>query len=435
MPEILDYFKATARTYNLYDKIRFRTRVVNMRWEENRQKWVLRWRNEATGDEGDYVAEIVYSCVGLLRVPSIPEEFRDFKGEMWHSAQWNTTADLKGKRVGIVGCSASGIQIIPKIADQVSHLTVYARTVPYVLPWLNYRYSETTKWIFRNIPFLHWLYTMLWFYLTDSNILLYYRLAWYSFIHRVVMNAAAWLFLFVQVRDKELRKKLTPDYEIGSRRIVMSDDFLSTMEKPNVELRTEKIVKVDGRTIELEDGSKQELDVLILATGFGWVENYPPESWIGKGGVDVPKSWGEDPKTYYGITVPASPNHFLIWGPNSGIAHNSLTSIVETHVNYSIQALSYMMENNLGVIEVKEDAAKAFMDFIDRRFETHILTNCRRPKFLNSHGRVGGFWCGSCTEFWWHLRRFNHDIYLTELRAPRSLQEAKPVVNGVHKEV
>ncbi|KAF9974825.1 hypothetical protein BGZ73_001685 [Actinomortierella ambigua] len=414
--EILEYLKATARTYNLYNKIKFQTRVVNMRWKDDRQKWVLHWRNEATGVEGDYEADIVYSCTGLLRVPLIPDEFREFKGDMWHSAQWNTSVNLSGKRVGVVGCSASGIQIIPIVARQVSHMTVYARTMPYILPWCNYRYSDAIKWAFRTSPTFLWLYTAFWYYLTDSNILLYYRLSWYSFIHRMVMYAVTWLYLFLFVRNKTLRKKMAPDYEIGSRRVVLTDDLFPALQRPNVDLRTEKIVKVEGHSIELEDGSKQELDVLILATGFGWVENYPYDTWFGKNGVDVSKSWGEDPLTYYGTTVPSSPNHFLIWGPNSGIGHNALTAIIEAQVEYSIQALSSMMEKDLGVIEVKEEAAKAFLDLKNRRFQNHIFTNCRRPKFLNSHGRVAGFWFGSCTEFWWHLRRFDLGVYKTEPR-------------------
>ncbi|KAF9164783.1 hypothetical protein DFQ26_001017 [Actinomortierella ambigua] len=433
-PEILDYLKATARTYNLYDKIKFQTRVVNMRWDEDRQKWTLHWRNEATGVEGDYVADIVYSCTGLLRIPSIPEEFHDFKGPMWHSARWDASVDLKDKRVAVVGCCASGIQIIPNVGREASHMTVYARSMPYILPWCNYRYSDAIKWAFRNVPLVHSLYTAFWYYAIDSNILLYYRLTWYSFIHRMIMYAVTWLYLFLSVRDKTLRKKMTPDYEIGSRRIVLTDDFFSTMQKPNVDLRTGKIVKVEGRSIELDDGSKQEFDVAILATGFGWVENYPPDTWFGRGGVDVAKSWGEDPLTYFGTTAPASPNHFMIWGPNSGIGHNSLTAIIEAQVNYTMQALSSMMENSLSVIEVKEEAAKAFLALNDRRFENHIFTNCRRPKFLNSRGRCAGFWCGSCTEFWWHLRRFDLSIYNTEPRIGNAA-EVKPVPNGELKEV
>ncbi|KAG0201885.1 hypothetical protein BGX28_005422 [Mortierella sp. GBA30] len=403
--EIRAYLKATAKTYNIYDKVQFKTRVSSMQWNEGRKKWALRWVKESSGEEGNYEADIVFHAAGVLRLPNIPKEFEAFEGEKFHSARWNHAVDISDKRVGVVGTSASGVQIVSAIADKVQSLDVYGRSPAYITPQLNVTYNRIWRFLFCYVPFFYTLYRAFWYYYVDSTILLYHKMAWYSVFHRVIVYFVTWLHRFLQLpSDPVLRRKLTPEYEIAARRIVLSDTYYPTFKKPQVSLHQDPIISVQGKTIETKDGSKSELDVLILATGFDWIANFPVGYWVGYGGVDIATGWGESPTTYYGTCVPKAPNFFLIWGPNSGVAHHAITSMVEIQVMYGIRAMSYMMEHDITSMEIKQEEAERFLRFLDSRIEHTIFTTKVMPKFVNSKGRCRGFWLGSCTEFWWHLR-------------------------------
>ncbi|KAF9105902.1 hypothetical protein BGX29_011114 [Mortierella sp. GBA35] len=410
--EVLAYFRSTARTFNIYDKIQFKTRIKSMQWHESRRKWILRWVKEETGEEGNDEVDVVLQGTGVLRLPNIPKKFEAFEGEMWHSARWNHSVDITGKRVGVVGISASGAQIVPAIADQVQSLDVYGRSPAYITPQRNLTYNWVWQLLFRYVPFFFAFYRAFSYYYVDSTILLYHKLAWYSVFHRAIVSFVTWWHRFRALpNDPELRRKLTPEYELAARRIVLSDTFFPAFKKPNVHLHQDPIVSVQGKTIKTRDGPEKELDILVMATGFEWVENYPPGFFLGRNGIDIYTNWGESPTTYYGTTVPHAPNFFFIWGPNAGIAHHALTSIIEVQVSYAIRALSYMMENDLESMEVKQSAAEDFLKLLDRRMERTVFTTTVMPKFLNSKGKCRGFWFGSCTEFWWRTRKLHPELY------------------------
>ncbi|KAG0273143.1 hypothetical protein BGZ95_011040 [Linnemannia exigua] len=410
--EMLAYLRSTAKTFNIYDKIRFKTRIVSMQWHETRRKWILHWAKDELGEEGQDEVDVVIHGAGVLRLPNIPKEYEAFEGEMWHSARWNHTVDISGKRVGVVGMSASGAQIIPAIADQVQSLEVYGRTPYYITPQRNRTYTRIWTLLFRYLPFFYAFYRAFTYYYVDSTFLLYNKLAWHSVFHRAVVYFVTWWHRFRHLpNDPRLRQQLTPQYEIASRRIILSDTFFPTFKKSNVRLHSEPIVSVEGKKIKTRDGVERELDVLVLATGFDWVSNFPPGYLTGRNGIDISTNWGESPTTYYGTTVPLAPNFFLIWGPNSGVAHHALTSMVELQVSYAIRAISYMMKNDLESMEIKQSAAEDFLKLLDRRIERTVFTTTVMPKFLNSMGQCRGFWFGSCTEFWLRTRDLPPELY------------------------
>ncbi|KAF9417652.1 hypothetical protein BGZ94_009913 [Podila epigama] len=431
--EVLAYFRSIAKVYNIYDKVRFNTRVTSMSWHDERKKWILHWVNTSLGQEGDYEADVVLHGAGVLRLPNVPNEFKSFKGEMWHSARWNHAVDLKGKRVGVVGTSASGIQVIPAIADKVETLDVYGRSPAYITPMLNRSYGPAWRFCCRYLPFFCALYTSLLYYSMDLNIHLYHKLAWNSVLHRIFVYFVTWLHRFTQLpNEPTLRRKLTPQYELASRRIVLSNTYYPTLKRDNVTLHQDAIVSVKDKTIETKDGSFRELDVLVLATGFDWISNFPPGYFMGRGGIDIAVNWGENVTTYFGTCVPNAPNFFLIWGPNGGIAHHSLTSIIEVQVMYTIRALSYMMENDLATMEVKQEAAEDFLATLDKRMEKMMFTTTVMPKYLNSQGKCRGFWWGSVTEFWWHLRSLHPERFLTQGRK-KDTEKLDFNQDGVHR--
>ncbi|KAF9913614.1 hypothetical protein BX616_009820 [Lobosporangium transversale] len=413
--EIWAYMRRVAKKYNLYEKIRFRTEVTRIEWNNSRQKWIVDYMDLSTGERSVMEADIVFSGAGPLRIPFIPKQFDDFEGPKWHTAQWNHSIDLTNKRVAIVGSGASAIQVVPSIVDKVKTLEYYQRTPSYIIPRRNGPYSSLWKFLFRYIPFFHFIYFKLNYYGSELTINIFSN----KLIHRLprlFTTFLSWGFRMWQVRDKNLREKLTPKYEMGCRRIVVASNYFPAVCKKNVNVHTEAIQTVKGNTLTLKDGSVQEVDALVLATGFKAQEMIPPKYLFGKNGVDLEKRWGKNPSTYYGITSPETPNMFFLLGPNTGLGHNSVLFMIETQVDYAIKAMSYMMANNLSAIEVTPKACQEFMTELDKRMQAKVWSSTCQSWYQNSEGRVTALWWGSCGQYWWRLRKFHPHNFVASKR-------------------
>ncbi|KAI8601628.1 putative flavin-binding monooxygenase-like protein [Dissophora ornata] len=403
--EIWDYLRRTARKYNLYEKISFRTEITHVEWNEGLQKWELDYVNLNSGQTSKMEADIVFSGMGPLRIPQIPKEFEAFEGPKWHTAQWDHSYDLTNRRVAIVGSGASAIQVVPSIAKKVKTLEYYQRTASYIVPRRNAHYSALWKWMFRKIPFFHFIYYKILYWSSE------YTIAAFSSkrkdrIPRLVVTFLAWFFRYVQVRDKILRQKLTPNYEIGCRRIVVSSNYYPALKRKNVNVHTETISGVNGNTIILKDGSVQEVDALILATGFHVQRILPLGFLIGKGGCDVMEKFGKNPVTYYGLTSYVTPNLFFLLGPNTGLGHNSVLFMIETQVEYAIKAISFMMEKDLVSVQATKTACEEFVDEADQKMKGMVWSSNCNSWYQNEDGKVTALWWGSCSHYWWRLRKF-----------------------------
>ncbi|KAG0352177.1 putative flavin-binding monooxygenase [Gamsiella multidivaricata] len=404
--EIWAYMRRVAKKYNLYEKIRFRTEVTRVEWNQDRQKWILNYMNLATGEQSVMEADIVFSGTGPLRIPQIPKQFENFEGPKWHTAQWNHSFDLTNKRVAVVGSGASAIQVVPAIVDKVKTLEFYQRTPTYIVPRRNGAYSKLWKFMFRYVPFFHFIYFKLNYWSSELTINIFSN----KFIHllpRTIATCLAWMYRVWQVRDKVLREKLTPKYEMGCRRVVVSSNYFPALTKKNVNVHTEAITGVKGNTLILKDGSVQEVDALVLATGFQVQEMVPPKFIIGKNSVDLKEKWGKNPLTFYGLTTPDTPNLFFLLGPNTGLGHNSVLFMIETQVEYAIKAMSYMMAKNLSSLEVTSKACNDFIKDLDSRMEDKVWSSTCQSWYQNDEGRVTALWWGSCGQYWWRLRNFN----------------------------
>ncbi|KAG0249550.1 hypothetical protein BG011_009194 [Mortierella polycephala] len=347
-PEIWAYLRRVAKKYNLHEKIQFRTEIVHVEWNQDRQKWVLDYINLATNEKGVLEADIVFSGMGPLRIPQIPKQFENFEGPMWHTAQWNHSIDLTNKRVAVVGSGASNKLI-------------------------------------HRLP-------------------------------RAIASFMAWTYRFIQIRDKALRAKLTPDYEMGCRRIVISSNYFPALAKKNVNVHTETITAVKGNSLMLKDGSVQEVDALVLATGFKVQEMIPPKFVIGKDGVDLIGAWGKNPSTFYGVTSSHTPNMFFLLGPNTGLGHNSVLFMIETQVEYAIKAMSYMMENNLSTIQVTEKACNDFVTDLDEKMKDKVWSSTCQSWYQNDEGRVTALWWGSCSQYSRRMKNFHPQCFINTPR-------------------
>ncbi|KAF8929403.1 monooxygenase [Dissophora ornata] len=405
-PEIWAYMRRVAKKYNLYEKIRFRTEITHVEWNQSRQKWVLDYMNLATSERSVMEADIVFSGTGPLRIPQIPKQFENFEGPKWHTAQWDHSFDLTNKRVAVVGSGASAIQVVPSIVDKVQTLEFYQRTPTYIVPRRNGAYSKLWKFMFRYVPFFHFINFKLNYWTSELTINIFSN----KLIHvlpRTLATCLAWFYRMWQVRDKVLRQKLTPKYEMGCRRVVVSSNYFPALVKKNVNVHTEAISGIKGNKLMLSDGSIQEVDALILATGFKVQDMIPPKFLIGKNGIDLQERWGKNPSTYYGLTSPETPNLFFLLGPNTGLGHNSVLFMIETQVEHAIKAISYMMAKNLSSLEVTPKACDDFMKDLDSKMEKKVWSSTCQSWYQNEEGRVTALWWGSCGQYWWRLRNFN----------------------------
>ncbi|KAF9183376.1 hypothetical protein BGZ50_004263 [Haplosporangium sp. Z 11] len=409
--EIWEYQRRTAKKYNLYDRIQFRTEVTRVEWKEDRQKWVLDYVNVNNGKTGQMEADIVFSGMGPLRIPNIPKEFDAFEGPKWHTAEWDHSYDLTNKRIAIVGAGASAIQIVPSIVKKVKTLEYYQRTASYIIPRRNACYGAVWKWMFKHVPLFHFFYYKYLYYSSEILIRIFSS-KWQDRIPRALMASMISIFRFIQVRDKALRKKLTPDYAIGCRRVVVSSDYYPALTRKNVNVHTEPIVGIKGKTLILHDGSEQEVDALVLATGFQTQTFVQKGFMIGRGGCDVHSVWGKTPSTYYGITSPETPNMFFLLGPNTNLGHNSILFMLESQVDYAIKAISHMMKANVSSLQVTEAACNDFMNEVDEKMKGMVWsTNCH-SWYQNSDGRVTALWWSSCSQYWWRLRHFHSQRFI-----------------------
>ncbi|KAF9940249.1 hypothetical protein BGZ67_008015 [Mortierella alpina] len=415
--EILEYMRRVAQKHALHKKIQFQSKITHVEWHQDLQKWVLDWTNTGTGETGQTKADVVFSGTGPLRVPVIPKQFESFEGPKWHTAQWNHDYDLTNKRVAVVGSGASAIQIVPSIVGKVKTLEYYQRTPSYVIPRNNNSKSGLLKFLFRYVPLLFWINKKLAYW--TSEFFLYYVFS-YKWRHALARSFAMWGAWFVRywnVRDKTLRQKLTPNYPIGCRRIVVSSDYLPALTRKNVNVHTEAITGVKGHSIMLQDGSVQEVDALVLATGFKVQDMLDQGFLIGRGGCDVSKVWGIDPQTYYGLTSAETPNFFFLLGPNSALGHNSVLYMIETQVEFGIRALSHMMRHDLSSIQVTNKACKAFGDEMEAKMKDMVWSSQCRSWYQNEKGKVTALWWGTCSEYDWRLRKYRSQDFVEVKRA------------------
>ncbi|KAF9430399.1 hypothetical protein BGZ94_007050 [Podila epigama] len=413
--EILEYMRQCSKKHNLYEKIKFRTEVTSAVWEQDKQKWIVRYTELATGKHGLMEADIVFAGTGPLRIPNIPKQFNDFAGPKWHTAQWDHSYDITGKRIAIVGSGASAIQVVPGIVDKVAKLEYYQRTPTYIVPRNNARYSNLTKFLFRYMPLLYKINHKLIYWSSEITLLAFSnKLA--NKLPRLLATFMSWLHRFIQIRNKSLRQKLTPKYEMGCRRIVVSSDYYPALAKKHVSVHTGEIQLIKGNTVHMSDGSSQEVDAMVLATGFKVQDMVAPKFVTGKNGIDINAYWGKNPYTYYGITCPETPNMFFLLGPNTGLGHNSVLFMIETQVDYVIQGISYMMANNLSTLEVKPKACDAFMTELDAKMKEKVWSSACQSWYQNDEGRVTALWWGSVSQYWRRLKRFHPDRFVGKQR-------------------
>ena len=391
-PEIWRYLEAVTDQYDLRRHLVFGAEVIRADWEPGPARWRLRT------SRGEITADVLICASGPLSEPSLPDVpgLGEFSGEVFHSARWNHDFDLAGKRVAVVGTGASSIQIVPEIQPLVQRLVLFQRTPAWVVPRRDRTITEFEKRLYRQVPAAQRL-ARLGIYVSRESLV-------GGFTRRPgILKAAqraALRHLARSIPDPRLRAKLTPDYVMGCKRILISSDFYPALREPNVQVVASGLAKVDGGTLTAKDGTSCEADAIILATGFHAVDAPIADRIYRADGMSLAKSWAGDMRALRGTTIAGFPNLCMVIGPNTGLGHNSMIYMIESQFNYILDYLDTLDRTGAAAMDTRPGAQQRWCDDVERRMASTVWTTGGCVSwYLNAAGRNPTLWPGSTIGF------------------------------------
>ncbi|MFC5478449.1 flavin-containing monooxygenase [Massilia suwonensis] len=402
--EIHAYLQDCVRRFGLGAHLRYRTEVAGARYDEVRALWEV---SLAGGDR--MLARMLVSATGLLSRPLLPRlpGIDSFRGPAFHSARWDHAVSLAGKRVAVIGTGASATQFVPAIAGETGGLTVFQRSPSYMIPRCDRAYRPWEQALFRRLPPAMRLHRGLIYVKYEARALAFTRM---KAILSLAVGRPFQRMLARDVPDPALRASLTPDYPIGCKRILLSDDYLSVFARPDVRLVTEAIRRVTPSGIETEDGTSHPADVLIYGTGFAATEFLAPMRISGRGGRDLNEAWREGAEAYLGMTVPGFPNFFMLYGPNTNLGHNSIVYMLESQVEHVMRCRRALLAAGAASIEVEPGAHRRFNTRLHARLADAVWQGCR-SWYLDRHGRNSANWPGFTFSYRWLTRHASLRAY------------------------
>lgn len=416
-PEIWEYMRDCSRRYGVEPHIRFRCEVEEAAWDEDAQVW----RIETS--QGPVTANVVVAGMGPLAEPKLPDipGIETFKGRAFHSARWDHDHDITGKRVAVVGTGASAIQIVPAIQPRVAKLKVFQRTPPWIVPRRTDReITELEKRLYRAFPALTKIPRAVTYVARELLVL---GLAKDPRLMKIP-EAVALRHLRRQVRDPELRRKLTPDYSIGCKRILPSDDWYPALQQPNVELVDQGVKAVTETGLVAADGSEHEVDTIVFATGFHVTDMPIGQKVRGRGGVLLDDVWRGSPQAYLGATVAGFPNMFTLIGPNTGLGHSSMVYMIESQIQYVLDALRVMDERGLTSVEVRQDVQDAYNAELQAKMPKTVWMSGCASWYIDANGRNTTIWPDFTFRFRKRTARFDVEHYEVSTKVPEPVPAA-----------
>ncbi len=400
--EIWAYMRKVADEQGIRPYIDFGVEVTGAAWDEDRKVWTVR---TASGE--DYEARFVVAGVGGLHIPNIPEitGAETFEGPRFHSASWDHSVDLTGKKVVVIGTGASAIQFVPIIAEQAGQLTVFQRTPPWVLPKKDKSTAGWRKKVFATVPGAQRAYrNSLYWGLEARAIAFNGHLNVLPVAEKVVKRHMA-----NAIPDPELRAKLTPDYRLGCKRVLQSNTYYPTFLRDNVELSTDGVTEITKDGVVDGNGVFHEADVIIYGTGFHVVDAFDYLDVKGKNGADLAATFREGGvETYMGIMINQFPNLAFMLGPNTALGHNSVVFMIEQQTKFIIRLLDELDQRGAVAAEPTKEAQTEFNIEIQRLVEKGIWTQGGCTSwYLDSHGKNRTIWPKFTFQYWWETRKVN----------------------------
>ena len=377
--EIQAYFERAARELGVEPLIRYRTEIRRAEFHDGG------WTVEAS-DGSTARGDVLIAATGVLHHPAHPAiaGLDSFTGNAFHSARWDHSVELAGKRVGVIGTGSSAIQIVAAIVDRVGELVLFQRTPQWIAPVQNPPYTEAEKETFRRDPgAIRQVRDETARSLTDgfANHLSDMNAPELRVIHDFCVAN-----LENSVRDPVLREKLRPSYRAACKRLVMSDDFYEAIQRPNAELVTEGIARIEPAGVRTQGGVLHELDVLVLATGFRVDAFTRPMQILGRGGIDLDEVWRNGPAAYMALSVPQFPNLFLLNGPNSPVGNFSLIEVAELQLGHVLQLVERIRAGECREICATVEAMERFQNERRQAAENTIWNSGCRSWYLDAEG-------------------------------------------------
>lgn len=402
--EIQQYLLRVVDKWKLREKMQLDTQIVEAHFDEESGSWAL------TTDHGEsFTARVVLCGVGGLVDPQYPdiEGLEDFQGDIFHTARWNHDVDLRGKRVSVIGTGASAVQVVPSIAPIVALLTVFQRTPAWVVAKFDRFYPAWLRKLLGRFPFLLRISRFLKYWLSELR-------GPIVFINsKILSKIGVWLSMWNlrrQVDDPELRKKLTPNFQFGCKRVLVSDDYWATFERENVQLVTDPIERIEPSGVRTRDGTLHEADAIVLATGFKLGLAAAPFRIIGRGGRTLDEAWKRGAMAYKGMTVAGFPNWFIMMGPNTGPGHTSVLVYTEAQISHALQAIQKLMTENIRYLDVRQDVMDRYNAGIQKRMKRMVWNGCN-SWYLSPDGVNRSLYPGFATEYVLRTRKLRPTDY------------------------
>lgn len=402
--EIHAYQHRVIERYGLREKIKSGFEVASAEWSGD--GWILR----STAGE-TVLARHVISAIGALHVPNKPDfpGLDRFAGKVMHSAEWDHDFDWAEKNVVVVGSAASAIQIIPQLAQRAARVSVMQRSANYFIPRKDRAHTGFEKSLYRRLPWIQklvrWRQYLFNDFLFHANFMTRGSPAkWY--VHRMVEK-----HLVRNVADPDLRARLTPDYTIGCKRVLLSDDFLPAVQRNNVELVTDGISQFTENALVTDSGREIGADLVVLATGFQTTRLFGDMKITGPGGLTMEQAWKDEIRAHRSVAVQGFPNFFLMYGPNSNLGHSSIIIMIEAQATYLARLLNNAAQMNARTVLPKPDAEAAWNEAIQAALKKTVWASGCRSWYKDSKGHIFSLWPHSTTRFIREMRKAPLDEY------------------------
>lgn len=422
-PEIKRYLHDCAERFGVTSHLRLGHEVREAAWDEGAQTW------EVTTEGGRWHARVLIGAIGPFSEPSVPDivGLDQFRGRVYHSSSWDHEHDLSGERVAVIGTGASAVQIIPRVRAQARTLTVFQRTPTWIMPHPDGSTAGWPRRLFERFP------------ATQRAARTAFDLAQEALVPGLVhqpwlLKGLEWLaraHLRRQVRDPQLRAKLTPPYSFGCKRPTFSNDYYPALAHPDSEVVTESIQKVCPEGVVTAEGSTHGVDTIILATGFRMSDHPGFDRVHGRDGRSLGEVWNGDPQAYLGTTVGGFPNFFLLLGPNS-VVYTSQVVTIEAQLNYVLSCLRAMDDRGLSSIDVRAEVQRDFVAEVDRRLGGSVWnTGGCNSYYLSRTGRNFTFFPGFNRSFAARTREVNlADYHTVTAKPPRVTDTSTGIVRS-----
>jgi len=407
--EIEAYLGGCVQRFRLGPHLRLRTRVSGIEWDEAMQRWTVRAESRG-GVPVEWTARVVVNATGGLSRPKMPDlpGLADFAGTVMHTARWQGEVPLAGKRIGVIGTGASAVQLVPRLVENAAKVVLFQRTPAWVLRKRERPVRAAERWIFEHVPFARRVMRAALYALHELRAP---GFVWQPGILRA-LEPFALARLRREVRDPALRDALRPHYRMGCKRILLDNEFYAAMQRRNARLVHAPIERVVADGVVTADGVHHALDILVTATGFQAADAMAPFPVRGRRALELSQAWRDGARAYLGTTVPGFPNFFMLVGPNTVLAHNSMVFMIESQLRYVLDALARMESARVVAVDPRPDVVDAFNERLQARMRRTVWSTGGCTSWYRAeNGLITTLWPGTTLEYHLRTRRFRLGDY------------------------